>query len=252
MAVANDPTANSNEGRRAKIVYRDVNVDFIDGGYFCRIPIADVAIDADGAPDAYGPPRFDGDRDGCGTDSLKHAGYPDNSEDPIPDYWPDVLAPDPDDPLRPFLKDDGYFISKTSLFDDTLASDLTPGKFVDANHVSYFVMPRFWIDHLGVQLGDLCLLWHSTLQMRAVAIVADLCPVDEPLGEMSIAAARQLGGRDFSPLTGVDFPEANSILCYIFKGSRPRLEWPLTNDFVQSFLPDLERRLGLHSVTERN
>jgi hypothetical protein len=218
-------------------------VDFIDGGYFCRIPIKEIAIDADGAPDAYGAPRFDGDHDGCGTDSLISAGYPTNEEDPIPDDWHDILVPDPADPERPFLKDDGFYVSKTSLCDDSLESDLAAGKFVDANRVSYMVMPQFWIDHLGVRLGDLCLLWHARLKMKTVAIVADTCPVDEPLGEISIAAAACMGGGNVSPLTGVDFPGNGHIHCYLFKNSRPKLIWPLTNEFVQSFRNELEALL---------
>lgn len=225
---------------RAKLIYRDLTVDFIDGGYYCRIPVEDIAIDADGATDAYGPATFDGDHDGCGTDSLISAGYPSNARDPIPDDWHDILVPDPAEPTRPFLKADGFYISKTSLCDESIKSDLTHGKFVDASRVSYIVMPQFWLDHLGVRLGDLCLLWHARIQARAVAIIADICPVEEKLGEISIAAAVCLGGKNVSPRTGVDFPRNGSIHCYIFKNSRPSLRWPLTNAFVQSFRERLE------------
>ncbi|MGY2733421.1 hypothetical protein [Sphingomonas sp. UYP23] len=225
----------------ARIIYCGLTVDFIDEGYFCRIPIKDVAIDADGAPDAYGPPRFEGDLDGCGTDTLNHAGYPDNKHNSIPDDWRDILVSDAQD--RPALGKGGFFISKTSLQDETVG-DRVPGKFVDASRVSYIVMPRFWIDHLGVKLGDLCLLWHARLKIRTVAIVADTCPVDEPLGEMSIAAARNIGGRNVSPITGVDLPGNGRVLCCIFKNSRPDLVWPITDAFVQSFRGVLEARLA--------
>lgn len=225
----------------AKIIYRGLTVDFIEGGYFCRIPVEAVAIDADGAPDAYGPPRFEGDLDGSGTDTLKHAGYPDNSHNHIPDDWRDILVADEGD--RPVVNGDGFFISKTSLHDETV-DDLVPGKFVDASRVSYIVMPKFWIDHLNVRLGDLCLLWHARLKIRAVAIVADTCPVDEPLGEMSIAAARKIGGRNVSPLTGVELPNNGTVHCYIFKDSRPELVWPITDEFVQSYRGALEERLA--------
>lgn len=230
---------------RARIIYRDQTIEFIDGGYFLRIPVKDIAIDADGAPDAYGPPRFDGDLDGCGTDTLKNAAYPTNAYDPIrKDDWHEILVPDPDDPNHPYKKQDGFYISKTSLCDESLESELAPGKFVDANRVSYAVMPQFWIDHLGMGLGDLCLLWHARLKQRTVAIVADICPDDEPLGEISIAAAACLGGKNVSPLTGVDFPGNGEVHCYLFKQSRPKLAWPLTNEFVQSFRQRLEARIG--------
>ena len=228
---------------RAKLLYRNLNVDFVDCGYFCRIPIKDIAIDADGAPDAYGPAQFEGDHHGCGTDSLIHAGYPTNEKDPIPDDWRDVLVGDPDNSDFPFVKDDGFYLSKTSLCDDSIETDVSAEKYVDANRVSYMVMPQFWLDHLGVQLGDLCLLWHARIKVRVVAIIADACPVEEPLGEISIAAAACLGGKNVSPRTGVDFPGNGTIHCYIFKKSRPELIWPLTNEFVQSFQKDLEARL---------
>ncbi len=72
----------------------------------------------------------------------------------------------------------------------------------------------------------------------------DVCPIDEPLGEMSIAAAVCLGGCNVSPRTGVDLPANGSIHCYIFKNTCPDLRWPLTNDFVQSFRGNLEALLG--------
>jgi hypothetical protein len=229
----------------ARIIYRGLAVDFFDGGYFCQIPVDAIAIDADGAPDAYGPPRFAGDLDGSGADTLKHAGYPTNLHDPIPDDWHDILVADEHD--RPLVKDDGFFISKTSL-QNPLVDDHKPGKFVDASRVSYIVMPRFWIDHLGVRLGDLCLLWHARLKIRTVAIIADTCPVDEPLGEMSIAAARNIGGENVSPLTGLDLPPDGTVHCYIFKDSKPELVWPMTDAFVQSFQEALEARLQAQSI----
>ena len=95
-------------------------------------PVDAIAIDADGAPDAYGPPKVDGDLDGSGTDSLKHAGYPDNQHNSIPDDWRDILVADKHD--RPVVNAKGYFISKTSLQNETV-DDLEPGKFVDASRV---------------------------------------------------------------------------------------------------------------------
>ncbi|MEO6218304.1 MAG: hypothetical protein ABIO86_19910 [Sphingomonas sp.] len=231
----------------AKILYRNLAIDFIPGGYFCRIPVSDIAIDADGAPDAYGPARFEGDEHGCGTDSLINAGYPTNRKDPIPDDWRNILVPDRINREKPFITDDGFYISKTSLYDHSIRNDRATGKFVDANVVSYIVMPQFWIDHLGIQLGDLCLLWHARLKRKTVAIVADTCPVDERLGEISIAAAKYLGGKNVSPRTGVDLPANGTVHCYIFKNSRPTLIWPLTNAFVQSFRTELEALLDRQS-----
>ena len=224
---------------RPVILYHGVAVSIFDQGYYCRIPAADVAIDADGAPDAYGPARNKRDKHGCGSDSLTSAGYPTSKDDIIDDDWRDILVQDLADPTQPFVKSDGFYISRTSLCDDTATTEAKPGKYVDASTVSYIVMPQLWLDRFGMQLGDLCLLWHSRIKTKVVAIVADTCPVDEPLGEMSIAAARAIGGKNVSPRDGVKFPGAGAICCVMFMRSRPQLEWPITDAFVQSFRDQL-------------
>jgi hypothetical protein len=229
---------------RAMIVYHGVEVRFFEHGYFCRIPVKDVAIDADGAPNAYGPRRDKKDKHGSGLDSLTAAGFPTPRDDPIDDDWRDVLVPDLRNQNEPFLKEDGYYISKTSLCDESAKSDAAPGKYVDAVQVSYIVMPQLWLGRLGLQLGDLCLLWHSRINRKVVAVVADTCPVDEPLGEMSIATAKSLGGRNVSARDGVDFPGTGAICCVMFMGSRPDIAWPITDAFVQSFKKELGERMG--------
>lgn len=229
---------------RPAILYHNVAVGIFDQGYYCRIPVADVAIDADGAPNAYGPAKSKRDKHGCGLDSLTSAGYPTSQDDVIDDDWRDILVQDLADTDQPFLKRDGFYISKTSLCNDAATSDAVPGKYVDASTVSYLVMPQLWLDRFGMQLGDLCLLWHSRLKKRVVAIIADTCPVDEPIGEMSIAAASALGGKNVSPRDGVEFPGSGVICCVMFMKSRPQLEWPLTDAFVQSFKENLTARIG--------
>jgi hypothetical protein len=229
---------------RVSILYHGVKVSFFEHGYFCRIPLEHVTIDADGAPNAYGPARSKKDEHGSGLDSLTAAGFPDSRHNPIDDDWRDILVQDLHDPRKPFLKKDGYYISKTSLYNNSARSDASPGKYINAAEVSYIVMPRLWLDRLGMQLGDLCLLWHTRIKTIVVAIVADICPVDEPLGEMSIAAAQALGGRNVSPRDGVEFPGSGAINCVMFMGSRPDLKWPITDDFVRSFRDQLVRRIG--------
>ena len=232
---------------RAAIVYHGVKVRFFEHGYACRIPIEHVAIDADGAPNAYGPRQSKKDKHGSGLDSLTAAGFPTAEHDPIDDNWRDILVQDLANPEEPFLKEDGYYISKTSLCDPNATSDASPGKYVDAADVSYIVMPQLWLERLGMQLGDLCLLWHSRIRTKVVAIVADTCPIDEPLGEMSIAAAQALGGKNVSARDGVDFP-AGEICCVMFMSSRPEIVWPITGVFVQSFKDELVRRMGALAV----
>jgi hypothetical protein len=229
---------------RTAILYHGVKVRFFEHGYFCQIPLRHVAIDADGAPDAYGPRRSKRDKHGSGLDSLTAAGFPTSKDDPIDDDWRDVLVQDLLNDEEPFLKKDGYYISKTSLCDENAKSDASPEKFVDAAQVSYIVMPQLWLDRLGMRLGDLCLLWRSGAKTKVVAIVADSCPVDEPLGEISIAAAKSLGGRNASARDGVDFPDTDRLCCVMFMRSRPNIVWPITDAFVQSFKEELIERMG--------
>jgi hypothetical protein len=79
-------------------------------------------------------------------------------------------------------------------------------------------MPTFWVEHLGVALGDLCLLWHARLDQKVAAIVANTCPTAEPLGGISIAAAKRLAGKNVSSRKGGEFPASGTIHCYIFTG----------------------------------
>ena len=67
-----------------------------------------VAIDADGAPNAYHPNNI-------GLDYLANAGYPNTT------WWSSVIVEDPEDPSVGFIQPDGefagYFVSKTALID---------------------------------------------------------------------------------------------------------------------------------------
>lgn len=218
------------------VQYRSAKLHFMPDGYFCRITNGKVAIDADGAPNAYGPPQFAGDREGSGLDSLVNACYPPGAHDPLgQEDWRGILVADPSDPAKPFLKPDGYYISQTSLCDRS-KGDLEPDKFIDAAHCSYIVMPQFFISHLGMRLGDLCVLAHSGVGKPVVAIVGDTCPFIEELGEMSIRCASKLGGVDVSPRDGVTFPRGQ-IVCRMLKHSAVELRWPLTDEFLQALLP---------------
>lgn len=233
------------------IQYRNQSVYFIPGGYYCEIDYKDISIDADGAPNAYGPQKGPDDHDGCGIDSLVNADYPPGQPDPLGhEDWKTILVPDPNDRAVPYCKPDGFFISRTSLCDET-KSDFEPGKYLDATAVSYIVMPRFWLEQLGLQMGDLCLLRHTGIGRTVVAIVGDVCPVTEPLGEISIRSAATLGGKNVSPRTGVDFPSGGKLQCIMLKGSRPDRIWPADDGRLQALLPALLRdRLGSRPIAQ--
>jgi hypothetical protein len=88
-----------------------------------------MAIDADGAPNAYHPE----DR---GIDALANAGFPHAG-------WKSILVADPLDPGRPFVQPAGPFagfVSKTTLQDPTCA-ETDPARYVDSTRVPYLVFP---------------------------------------------------------------------------------------------------------------
>ena len=60
-----------------------------------------------------------------------------------------------------------------------------------------------------ITIGSLVYVFHTGTNKGSWAIIADYCPVSEPVGEMSIAAAEALGGANVSPRDGADFPDGD-------------------------------------------
>ena len=92
--------------------------------------LADMMIDADGAPHAYHPKN-------TGLDSLSSAGYPDSA------WWKDILVTDGKG--RPVVQDvrdpaPGYFISMTT-YEHKEFLRYDPRRYVDAETVPYVVVP---------------------------------------------------------------------------------------------------------------
>jgi hypothetical protein len=149
-----------------------------------------LAVDADGAFRAYHPNNH------LGLDSIEHAGRPG-------DWW--ALATDTGKPSgRPVLqgKDDpapGYYVSMTSLFDDNIADEHNPRRFVDAATVPYVVLPPKGFKH--AKLGDFAMVVNLGNHKMSGAIVADESASDLPMGEGSIALANTLGINS-NPRTG--------------------------------------------------
>ncbi|MEW5724973.1 MAG: glycoside hydrolase family 75 protein [Thermodesulfobacteriota bacterium] len=164
---------------------------------------AGLAIDADGAPDAYHP-------DDLGTDRLKNAGRPGRwrgivTHNGKPDGRP--LVQGPGDP-RP-----GYHVSQTSLFNpDRKRTD--PARYVDSNQTPYVALPARFLDL--VHLGDFGLVFHRLSGRYSGAIFADVGP-DDILGEGSIALARALGVPSCPREGGTE--EDTGIVYLLFPGS---------------------------------
>lgn len=181
-----------------------------------------MAVDADGAPDAYHP-------DDAGLDALGNAGKPGS-------WW--GLACD--DAGTPYIQssDDpcpGYYVSTTALCDRRYPRH-DPRRYVDATRIPYIVLPgnlKSLIDVEGLHKGDLAAVCRVEDPTTVVfAIYADVGPKWRPghePGEGSIALARALGHEpciDGRVKRGV----ASGVFYVVFPGSGKRT--PLSNDQI--------------------
>ena len=185
-------------------------------------------VDADGAPNAYHPADVGADcgHEGIGLDCPESAGYPDGS------WWRSVLAADPAAPDLPYVQPtgpySGYFVSMTSLRDETDANPVDPVSYVDASRVPYLVAPAPILAESGMgSLGDLGYALDLVTGRATPFVVADEGPL-EPLGEASIAFWNALGGRPPSARDG-DGLTAGSFVAVVFPDSAATtdLGWPI-------------------------
>ena len=181
------------------------------------------AVDADGAPNAYHP-------NDKGLDYLANAGYPNTS------WWKSVLVEDPDKPGSAYKQlggpFEGYFVSKTSL-QDLSKPETDTSRYVDATSVPYFIFPGSFYKRKGTgQLGDLGYAFNLSTGDASPFVVADIGPQNAKLGEISIALAEGIGGKNVNPRNGHGVPEGN-ILYIIFPYSSKSNPWPLTNDEIR-------------------
>ena len=167
--------------------------------------VAGMAIDFDGAPNAYAPIGV-----GKPLDALGNAGSPGK--------WWGLACTDGGEPFVQRQSDPfpGYYISTTALVDPNWPAR-DPRKYVDARRVPYIAVPKALLS-AGVRKGDLCLVECGAL--RSAAIVADVGPAGK-IGEGSPALATALGipaGRSGGCRDGV--------LYRVFIGSAEKLPWP--------------------------
>jgi hypothetical protein len=162
-----------------------------------------LQIDADGAPNAYGP-------DGKGLDHLANAGKPGN-------WWGVATqdgAPVVQSASDPFP---GFYVSTTALEDRRFKAG-DPRRYVDSSRVPYVVLPPQLLKE--AKLGDFAVVINEQNGRVAFALVADVGPRDK-LGEGSMALAAALG-IDSDPKRGGTRAKIRYV---IFPGSgsgRPR------------------------------
>jgi hypothetical protein len=181
-----------------------------------------MAIDADGAPNAYHP------RD-TGIDALSNAGFPNGG-------WKSVLATDPGNPSQPFIQTGGpfagFFVSKTTLQDPT-RKETDPLRYVDSTQVPYIVFPGQFHALKGTgSMGDFAVVRNLKNDKVSVAIVADVGPSDAALGEVSIRLAENLGGANINPRNGNGMPKG-PFLYVLFPKSREHPTWPVAADAME-------------------
>jgi hypothetical protein len=188
-----------------------------------KIVLGTGNVDADGAPDAYGP-------NNSGTDLTSDAGHPGN-------WWALVIRggnpviQGPNDP------NPGDYVSTTALFDPSFPTS-DPRHWVNADTIPFAVIPGS--PHFGVAIGDYGFALRLDTGDSSPIIVADSGP-DGQLGEISIAAAKNL---NLNPSPRDGGTQANKILYVFFPGSSKGWSNATTAEDVLSAANQLLLALG--------
>ncbi len=192
-----------------------------------------MAIDADGAPNAYHP-------DDTGIDALANAGFPNGG-------WKSVLVVDPDDGSKPYVQTTGefagYFVAKTTLQDKSLpVTDVR--RYVDSRKVPYLVFPGAFYGIKGTGgFGDTGMALNLANNKESPLIVADAGPTNAPLREVSIRLAENLGGVNVNPRNGAGMPTGDFVYVVSPK-SKSSPPWPVSSEELQQRGADILSKLG--------
>lgn len=177
-----------------------------------------LAVDADGAPNAYGP-------NNTGLDYTANAGSPGNWYGIVTDASGEPILQGPADPCP------GFYVSPTSLQDRTKRTS-DPHRYVDSNHVCYISIPSNEIHDHDLHPGDVALVHCKETGQTSAAIVADVGPRNK-WGEGSMALARALGLGDSPKHGGTDA----GVTCVIFRHSSKG--WPRSNVDIAQQVQDI-------------
>lgn len=159
---------------------------------------AGMQIDADGAPNAYGP-------NNSGLDHIANARHDGK-------FVGIVTGPNGKPVIQKSGRFRGFYVSPTSLH-AAGGNEARPGSYVDARKIPYIVLPAALARQFGVALGDLAFVVNERNGKSSFAIYADTGPADK-IGEGSIALARALdvnadprhGGIQEAVITYLVFP----------------------------------------------
>ena len=156
---------------------------------------AGMYIDADGAPNAYGP-------NNRGLDFTANALRGGR-------FLSVALHPDGKPVIQRSGRFKGFYVSTTSLH-NAAGSPTVPGTYVDARKIPYIVLPPEFMMQFGVSLGDLAVVTNQSNGKTSFAIFADVGPHGK-IGEGSVALARALGLNDDPRYGGT----GNSSIAYL-------------------------------------
>jgi len=184
-----------------------------------------MTIDADGAPNAYGPHNR-------GLDYTANARGAHG--------WVALVTNQNGRPLiqrsGPYR---GYYISTTSLQQGNVRDVRSPKKYIDATRVSYISLPLDFARRFDISLGDLAVVVNHANGRSAYAIFADVGPKGR-IGEGSIALAKALG----IPANPRHDSAPDGVTYLIFPGSAPDSKSDISARTVKSSAAQLYRRWG--------
>jgi hypothetical protein len=163
-----------------------------------------LAINADGAPQAYHPVGAKG------LDALGNAGKPGN--------WWALVTDNGKANGKPVVQKEsdpapGFYLSTTAL-EDLTKERTDPSRYVNSATIPYVVLPPEAIKTLEARMGDFAVVINKKKHKFSHAIVADQGPKGQ-IGEGSIALADALSISS-NPRHG---GTANGVLYLIFPGS---------------------------------
>jgi hypothetical protein len=178
---------------------RDLPVGELNGGVFFT---AGMTVDADGAPNAYGPRN-------TGLDYTANARGAHG--------WVALVTNKRGNPVRqrsgPYR---GFYVSTTSLAHKDIKDIANPKRYIDARTIPYIALPKDFAERFGIGLGDVAVVINEANGRSSYAVFADVGPRGR-IGEGSIALARELGipadprhGQAFDQITYLIFPASGA------------------------------------------
>ena len=184
---------------------------------------AGMTIDADGAPNAYGP-------------NNKGLDYTANARGAR--GWVALVTNTKGQPvIQRSGRYRGYYVSTTSLQQPNVRDPRNPKKYLDATQIPFIALPPDFARMHGISLGDLAVVTNSANGRSAYAVFGDVGPRGR-IGEGSIALARELkipsNPRHDSALNGVTY--------MVFPGSSPRTWKSITRSRTRASAVPLYRK----------